>query len=71
VPVQVLAKRMGERRSVMEWPRIQLEVREVYLKLIKKGLLVPVDGNRPVEEVSREILSLVLERLKGKGRLRV
>jgi len=71
VPVEVLAKRMGEKRSVMEWPRIQSEVRKVYLKLVEKGFLVPVDGNRPVEEVSREILSLVLERLKGKGRLRV
>jgi len=71
VPVEVLAKRMGGKRSVMEWPRIQSEVRKVYLKLVEKGFLVPVDGNRPVEEVSREILSLVLERLKGKGRLRV
>lgn len=65
VPVEVILERIRKGRSLMEWPKIQFEVQKVYLRLVEEGLLVPVDGNRPVDEVSRDILSMVLERLEG------
>jgi len=63
VPLEVLAGRIKGDRSVMETLQIQKRVLSIYMKLIHEGRLILVDGNRPVEEVSRSILNLVLNRL--------
>ena len=65
VPVEVVSRRSARRRSVMELPHIQKGVQEVYLRFAREGELVPIDGRRPIEEVSRDIEALVLERLEG------
>jgi dTMP kinase len=65
VPVEVVSRRSARRRSVMELPYIQKAVQEVYLRFVREGELVPIDGKRPIEEVSRDIEALVLERLEG------
>lgn len=66
VPPEVVVKRMrGKRLSVMETLQTQRKVREVYMKLLRKGELVYVDGNRPELEVERNILDVVLEFLKS------
>jgi len=65
VPLEVLARRIKGDRSVMEHIRIQTEVQNIYLRLVREGTLTPVDGNRPVEEVSKTILELVLSRLRS------
>jgi len=64
VPPEVVVGRMGRGRSVMETLRNQRRVREAYMRLVGEGRLVPVDGNRPREEVARDILSTVTEFLK-------
>ena len=62
-PLRVLARRVRRRRSVMEYPRIQREVRKVYMRLIMEGKIIPVDGNRSIKEVADEILRIVLDKL--------
>lgn len=64
VPFEVLASRMRDNRSVMENFQTQREVQSVYANLVRRGMLLRVDGNRPIQEVSKTILDLVLQRLR-------
>jgi dTMP kinase len=66
VPPEVVVKRIKRKKSVMERLRIQEKVREVYMKFVKEGRLKLIDGNRPVEEVAKDILALVLNSLESK-----
>ena len=68
VPAEVVARRLRGRRSVMERLKIQRKVREVYMRLVKNGSLIPVDGNRPRDEVSKDVLTIVLDFLKSWGK---
>lgn len=65
VPVEVVMERILRRpkRSVMENLEVQTRVREIYLKLVKEGFLISIDGNRPIMEVSKEVQRVVLEKL--------
>lgn len=66
VPPEILIKRMKRRkRSVMERLEVQRRVRDVYLKLVEDGRLVYIDGNRPQDEVAKDILAKVLSLLKN------
>ena len=66
VSPEILIKRMKWRKkSVMERLQVQRKVQEVYLKLVDDGRLVRVDGNRSVNEVARDILTIVLDFLKN------
>ncbi len=64
VPVGVIFQRCRGNRSVMELPEIQKRVREVYLRLIKEGKMISIDGSRPIDSVATDVQRLVLERLK-------
>jgi len=64
VPLQVVSRRSRRERSVMERPSIQEKVQEVYLRFVRKGVLIPVDGRRAIEEVAKDIETLVLKRLE-------
>ena len=64
VPPEVVVKRMKRKRSVMERLQVQRRVREVYMKLVESGRLMPIDGNRPADEVSKNILKVALDLLK-------
>ncbi len=64
VPLEVVSQRCRYEKSVMEQPDIQGRVLEVYMRLIQEGRMIRIDGNRPIEEVSKDILATVLERLK-------
>lgn len=64
VPLVVLDERIRKDRSVMEQLETQRKVEDIYLKIVHEGKLIPVDGNRSIEEVSKTILNLVLSRLK-------
>ena len=64
VPAEVVIKRLKRKRSVMETLENQRRVRKVYLRLVKEGMLLLVDGNRPIEEIEREILEIVMKRLR-------
>jgi len=68
VSPEILIKRMKWRKkSVMEQLQIQRKVQQVYLKLVNDERLVRVDGNRSVNEVARDILTLVLDFLKNQN----
>ena len=65
VEPETVVGRLKPKKSVMENLETQRKVREVYIKFVEKGELVKVDGNKPKEEVAKEIISLVLDCLKG------
>ena len=65
VPPEIVLKRMRRKKSVMERLQIQRRVEEIYLRLVEDGLLVRVDGNRAKDEVSKSILAVALDFLKG------
>ena len=68
VSPEILIKRMKWRKkSVMERLQVQRKVQQVYLKLVNDGRLVRVDGNRSVNEVARDILTIVLDFLKNQN----
>ncbi|MDH5267938.1 MAG: dTMP kinase [Candidatus Bathyarchaeota archaeon] len=64
VPAEVVVRRLRGRRSVMERLKIQRKVREVYMRLVKNGSLIPVDGDRRRDEVSKDALTIVLDFFK-------
>lgn len=66
VPPEIALKRIGGERSVMENLETQRFAREIYMQMVKDGELILVDGNRVVEEVSQEILDLVVRFLREK-----
>lgn len=61
---EIVVKRMRRKRSVMETLENQRKVREVYMRFVRGGRLVLVDGSRPTSEVAQNILAVVLKRLK-------
>ena len=65
VPPEIVLKRMRRKKSVMERLQIQRKVEEIYMRLVEDGLLVRVDGNRAKDEVSKSILAVALDFLKG------
>jgi len=65
VPPEVVVKRIRRKKSVMENLETQRRVRDVYMKFVENGRLVPVNGNREKDEVSRDILAVVLDFLKN------
>ena len=65
VPPEVVVKRIRRKKSVMERLDTQRRVREVYMKFVENGKLVPVDGNRRKDEVAKDILTVVLNFLKN------
>jgi len=60
IPAEVVFKRLRRKMSIMENFQTQCKVREVYLKLVKDGRLMLIDGNRPAGEVEKHILATVL-----------
>ncbi len=70
VPPEVVVKRIRRKKSVMERLETQRRVREVYMKFVENGKLVPVDGNRRKDEVAKDILTVVLDFLKNHGNFR-
>jgi dTMP kinase len=60
VPSDVVVKRLERKKTVMETKRNQERVREVYLKMVQSKQLVLIDGDKPVREVAKKILEIVL-----------
>jgi dTMP kinase len=67
VSPEVVTERMQSKskRSVMETLQNQRRVREVYLKIVKEGRLVRIDGNKPLNTVAAEILRVVIKFLES------
>lgn len=64
VPPEVVVKRMKRKRSVMEKLQVQQKVQRVYMKFVKDRRLIRIDGNGPKDDVSKDILTIVLSFLK-------
>ena len=60
VEPETVIQRLKPQKSVMENLETQRKVREVYMKFVKKGELVKIDGNRSKHEVSDNILKTAL-----------
>ncbi len=67
VPPEIVIKRLKRKKSVMENLQTQQRVQEVYIKLVKIGRLVPINGNRTKHEVARDVLSTVLNFLNKRS----
>ena len=67
VPPEVVVKRIRRKKSVMERLETQRKVREVYMKYVKNGKLVPVDGDKRKGEVAQNILMLILDFLQNRN----
>ncbi|MBC7129877.1 dTMP kinase [Candidatus Bathyarchaeota archaeon] len=67
VEPEAAIKRLKPKKSVMENLENQRKVREIYLKLVEKGELTRIDGNRELFEVADEIFSIVMQTLKDKA----
>src|SRR3990170_6409992 len=67
VSPEVVIQRMQSKskKSVMETLKNQRRVCEVYLKMVKEGRLMRIDGNKPVNAVAAEILRVVVEFLES------
>jgi dTMP kinase len=65
VPISVVTKRYRSNKSVMEWPKIQRKVQEIYLRFVHEGEMISINGNRPIEEASNNIKKIVLEKLNS------
>ena len=66
VEPKVAINRLKREKSVMENVATLKKVREIYMKFVQKGDLVRVEGNRPPEEVGKDILFLVRRFLKNR-----
>jgi dTMP kinase len=64
VEPETVVQRLKPNKSVMENLQTQRKVREVYLKFVKNGELVLVDGNHSKEKVAEDIVARVLEFLE-------
>lgn len=64
IPVEIVFERLRREKSIMENPQTQQKVREVYLKLVNDGKLVLINGNRPSDEVEKDILETVLRSIE-------
>jgi len=67
VPPEVVVKRIKRKKSVMERLETQRKVREDYMKYVKNGKLVPVDGDKRKGEVTRNILMVILDFLQNRN----
>ena len=60
VPPEVVVKRIRRKKSVMERLETQRRVQKVYIKFVKNGKLVSIDGDKTKAEVEQALLRLVL-----------
>jgi dTMP kinase len=66
VPPEVVVKRIRRKKSVMENLMTQQKVRDVYMKFVENGELLPLDGDRKKIEVEKTILETVSDCLKNR-----
>ena len=65
VPPEVVVKRIRRKKSVMETLETQRKVQQVYLRYVKNGKMMPLNGNRRKAEVEQNILEVILGFLKN------
>jgi dTMP kinase len=66
VPPEIVVKRIRRKKSVMERLETQQKVKEVYMKYVKNGKLMPIDGDRKKGDVEQNILNVILQFLENR-----
>jgi dTMP kinase len=66
VSPETVLRRLNRKKSVMETLETQQKVREVYMKYVKNGALVNVDGGQSKQSVADEVLEVVMTFLKAR-----
>jgi dTMP kinase len=61
VPPEVVVRRIRRKKSVMETLETQRKVQEVYMKYVKNGQLVAVDGDKRKAAVTEAILAVIMD----------
>ncbi len=61
---EVVVKRIKRKKTVMETKQNLQKVRDVYMKLVQEQRLMLIDGEKPIREVAKNILKIVLGLLK-------
>lgn len=64
VEPETVVRRLKRKKSVMENLQTQVKVREVYMKYVKNGRLVRIDGNKSKREAARDLTCLVKDWLQ-------
>jgi dTMP kinase len=64
VSPEIVLKRLKRKKTVMETSANLQKVREVYLKMVKEGKMIALQGNKPVKEIAKDILKAVLDFLE-------
>jgi dTMP kinase len=64
VPPEVVVRRIRRKKSVMETLDTQRKVQEVYMKYVKNGQLVAVDGDKRKAAVTEAILAVIMNFLE-------
>jgi dTMP kinase len=64
VAPEVVLQRLRRKKSIMENLDTQRKVRDIYLKFVKKGELIRIDGDKSKNEVAKEVLETVKKFLK-------
>ena len=65
VPPEVVVKRIRRKKSVMERLETQRRVKQVYMKFVDNGKLMPIDGDRKKSEVEQNILNVIMDFLEN------
>ena len=65
VPPEVVVKRIRRKKSIMERLETQRRVKEIYMKFVDNGKLLPIDGDRKKSEVEQNILNVILDFLEN------
>ena len=65
VPPEVVVKRIKRKKSVMERLETQRRVKQVYMKFVDNGKLMPIDGDRKKIEVEQNVLNVILDFLEN------
>lgn len=60
VSPEIVLKRLKRKKTVMENNANLQKVREVYVKIVQDGRMVMLDGNKPIKDVTKDILKVVL-----------
>jgi dTMP kinase len=64
VPPETVLKRLNREKSIMENLQTLRKVREIYLKFVREGALTLIEGDKPVEEVERNVEAIVQQFLE-------
>lgn len=62
---ETVMRRLKPKKSVMENIDTQKKVRKIYLKFVKDGKLIRIDGGKSKNEVAKEIYAVVLKFLNA------